>query len=41
MERSCTIDAPIERVFAFHLDTRNAARIAAFADEVELLVDAR
>ena len=28
MERSIVIDAPIERVFAFHLDTRNAARIA-------------
>jgi ligand-binding SRPBCC domain-containing protein len=28
IERSCEIDAPIEEVFAFHLDTRNAARIA-------------
>jgi ligand-binding SRPBCC domain-containing protein len=29
IERSCTIDAPIAEVFAFHLDTRNAARIAS------------
>jgi ligand-binding SRPBCC domain-containing protein len=28
IERSCIIDAPIADVFAFHLDTRNAARIA-------------
>jgi ligand-binding SRPBCC domain-containing protein len=28
IECSCTIDAPIERVFAFHLDTRHAAQIA-------------
>jgi ligand-binding SRPBCC domain-containing protein len=28
IECSCEIDAPIARVFAFHLDTRNAARIA-------------
>jgi ligand-binding SRPBCC domain-containing protein len=28
IERSCTIDAPIAEVFAFHLDTRNAARIS-------------
>ena len=28
LERSIVIDAPIDRVFAFHLDTRNAARIA-------------
>ena len=28
IERSCIIDAPIAEVFAFHLDTRNAARIA-------------
>jgi ligand-binding SRPBCC domain-containing protein len=28
IERSCTIDAPIAQVFAFHLDTRNAARIS-------------
>jgi ligand-binding SRPBCC domain-containing protein len=27
-ERSCLVQAPIEEVFAFHLDTRNAARIA-------------
>jgi ligand-binding SRPBCC domain-containing protein len=27
-ERSCVIRAPIETVFAFHLDTRNAARIS-------------
>jgi ligand-binding SRPBCC domain-containing protein len=25
---TCVIDAPIARVFAFHLDTRNAARIS-------------
>ena len=29
IEPSCEIDAPIAQVFAFHLDTRNAARIAA------------
>jgi ligand-binding SRPBCC domain-containing protein len=28
IESSCEIDAPIARVFAFHLDTRNAALIA-------------
>jgi ligand-binding SRPBCC domain-containing protein len=28
IERSCTIGAPIVQVFAFHLDTRNAARIS-------------
>ena len=28
IERSCAIDAPIAQVFAFHLDTRNAARIS-------------
>jgi ligand-binding SRPBCC domain-containing protein len=28
IECSCTIDAPIAQVFAFHLDTRNAARIS-------------
>jgi ligand-binding SRPBCC domain-containing protein len=28
IECSCEIDAPIAQVFAFHLDTRNAARIA-------------
>jgi hypothetical protein len=27
-ERSCTVRAPIAEVFAFHLDTRNAARIS-------------
>jgi ligand-binding SRPBCC domain-containing protein len=27
LESSCVIDAPIAQVFAFHLDTRNAARI--------------
>jgi ligand-binding SRPBCC domain-containing protein len=27
-ERSCVVRAPIGAVFAFHLDTRNAARIA-------------
>jgi ligand-binding SRPBCC domain-containing protein len=27
IERSCSIDAPIAEVFAFHLDTRNAALI--------------
>jgi ligand-binding SRPBCC domain-containing protein len=27
IESSCEIDAPIAQVFAFHLDTRNAARI--------------
>ncbi|MEO9175999.1 MAG: SRPBCC family protein [Gaiellales bacterium] len=27
-ERSCVVRAPIEEVFAFHLDTRNAARIS-------------
>jgi ligand-binding SRPBCC domain-containing protein len=27
-ERSCVVRAPIGDVFAFHLDTRNAARIA-------------
>jgi ligand-binding SRPBCC domain-containing protein len=25
---SCTVDAPVEVVFAFHLDTRNVARIS-------------
>jgi ligand-binding SRPBCC domain-containing protein len=28
VELSCTVDAPIAEVFAFHLDTRNAARIS-------------
>lgn len=28
IERSCAIAAPIAQVFAFHLDTRNAARIS-------------
>jgi ligand-binding SRPBCC domain-containing protein len=28
IECSCEIDAPIAQVFAFHLDTRNAARIS-------------
>jgi ligand-binding SRPBCC domain-containing protein len=28
IESTCEIDAPIAQVFAFHLDTRNAARIA-------------
>jgi ligand-binding SRPBCC domain-containing protein len=28
VELSCTIDAPIAAVFAFHLDTRNATRIS-------------
>jgi ligand-binding SRPBCC domain-containing protein len=28
LERSCVVRAPIADVFAFHLDTRNAARIA-------------
>ena len=28
IECTCTIDAPIAEVFAFHLDTRNAARIS-------------
>jgi ligand-binding SRPBCC domain-containing protein len=28
VELSCTLDAPIAEVFAFHLDTRNAARIS-------------
>ena len=28
LERSITIAAPVEEVFAFHLDTRNAAAIA-------------
>jgi ligand-binding SRPBCC domain-containing protein len=28
IELSCVIDAPIAEVFAFHLDTRNAARIS-------------
>jgi ligand-binding SRPBCC domain-containing protein len=27
-ERSCVVRAPVGEVFAFHLDTRNAARIA-------------
>jgi ligand-binding SRPBCC domain-containing protein len=27
-ERSCVVRAPIGKVFAFHLDTRNAARIS-------------
>jgi ligand-binding SRPBCC domain-containing protein len=27
-ERSCIVRAPVDEVFAFHLDTRNAARIA-------------
>jgi ligand-binding SRPBCC domain-containing protein len=28
VELSCTVDAPIAEVFAFHLDTRNAVRIS-------------
>jgi ligand-binding SRPBCC domain-containing protein len=28
VELSCTLEAPIAEVFAFHLDTRNAARIS-------------
>jgi ligand-binding SRPBCC domain-containing protein len=28
VELGCTLDAPIAEVFAFHLDTRNAARIS-------------
>jgi ligand-binding SRPBCC domain-containing protein len=28
LERSCIVRAPIDEVFAFHLDTRNAARIS-------------
>jgi ligand-binding SRPBCC domain-containing protein len=28
VELSCTVEAPIAEVFAFHLDTRNVARIA-------------
>jgi ligand-binding SRPBCC domain-containing protein len=28
LERSCVVRAPIDEVFAFHLDTRNAARIS-------------
>jgi ligand-binding SRPBCC domain-containing protein len=34
IERSCIIDAPIAEVFAFHLDTRNAARIAPPGQQV-------
>jgi ligand-binding SRPBCC domain-containing protein len=33
-ERSIEIDAPIASVFAFHLDTRNAARIASDGQEI-------
>jgi ligand-binding SRPBCC domain-containing protein len=33
-ERSIEIDAPIGDVFAFHLDTRNAARIASEGQEI-------
>ena len=29
-ERSIELDCPVERLFAFHLDTRNAAAIAAY-----------
>lgn len=32
-ERSIEIDAPIQSVYAFHLDTRNAARIASEGQE--------
>jgi len=32
-ERSIDIDAPVGDVFAFHLDTRNAARIASKGQE--------
>jgi len=32
-ERSIEIDAPIQSVYAFHLDTRNAARIASKGQE--------
>jgi ligand-binding SRPBCC domain-containing protein len=34
IESSCEIDAPIAQVFAFHLDTRNAARIAPPGQQV-------
>jgi len=34
LERSCIVDAPIAEVFAFHLDTRNAARIAPPGQQV-------
>lgn len=33
-ERSIAIDAPIQDVYAFHLDTRNAARIASDGQEI-------
>jgi ligand-binding SRPBCC domain-containing protein len=32
-ERSIEIDAPIKSVYDFHLDTRNAARIASEGQE--------
>ena len=32
-ERSIEIDAPIQSVYEFHLDTRNAARIASDGQE--------
>ncbi len=37
-ERSIEIDAPIGDVFAFHLDTRNAARIASKGQEFVSIV---
>ena len=37
-ERSIDIDAPIEAVFAFHRDTRNAARIASDGQEFVAII---
>ncbi len=37
-ERSIEIDAPIADVYAFHLDTRNAARIASKGQEFVSIV---
>ena len=37
-ERSIEIDAPIADVFAFHLDTRNAARIASKGQEFVAII---
>jgi ligand-binding SRPBCC domain-containing protein len=34
IELSCTLDAPIAEVFAFHLDTRNAARISPPSQQI-------
>jgi ligand-binding SRPBCC domain-containing protein len=34
IELSCEIDAPIAEVFAFHLDTRNAARITPPSQQI-------